>query len=84
LLDTYGWAQHRQGEHAKAMAALERAFERAPDSGAIRYHLALAQAQAGQLEKAIKNLEIAVASPRGFAGLAEARTLLVDLKARSS
>jgi Tfp pilus assembly protein PilF len=82
LLDTYGWTMLRKGDFAAARTVLERAFAAAPDSGSIRYHLALVQVQGGDLAKAIENLEIAVATPRGFVGLAEARTLLTDLKTR--
>jgi len=84
LLDTYGWTLFRQGDYVRAQEVLQRAFDRAPESGSIRYHLALVQVQAGDVKKAIDNLEIAVLSPRGFIGLAEARTLLVDLKSRAS
>lgn len=82
LLDTLGWALLRNGDIERAQQVLETAFARAPDSGSIRYHLALAQVEAGQLARAIDNLESAVKSSRGFVGLQEARALLADLKSR--
>jgi tetratricopeptide (TPR) repeat protein len=84
LLDTYGWSLYRSGDYLRAQQVLESAFARAQDSGSIRYHLALVQVQSGQLDKAISNLEVAVNNPRGFVGIAEARTLLQDLKSRAS
>jgi len=84
LLDTCGWSLYRHGEYARAQQVLESAFARATDSGSIRYHLALVQVKTGDIHKAIDNLEVAVMSPRGFVGIAEARSLLADLKSQAS
>ena len=48
LLDTWGWAQHRAGRHAEAVATLQTAAGLAPQNAEIRYHLGFAQLRAGQ------------------------------------
>jgi tetratricopeptide (TPR) repeat protein len=83
LLDTHGWVRFKSGAFTEALPTLERAVERAPQSKVIRYHLAMAQAKAGQRDKARSNLEAALAGAAPFAGIDEARTLLEQLKGQA-
>jgi tetratricopeptide (TPR) repeat protein len=83
LLDTHGWVRFKRGELTEALPALERAAQRAPESKVIRYHLAMAQVRSGQRDKALTNLEQALAGATNFAGMDEARSTLADLKKRS-
>src|SRR5262252_4082678 len=47
LLDTRGWVMFKRGDLLQALAALEKASAEAPDSSVIRYHLGMAELQAG-------------------------------------
>src|SRR6185437_13868884 len=47
LLDTNGWVRFKRGAYGEALPILERALERKPDSGEIRYHAAMAELHAG-------------------------------------
>jgi len=82
LLDTRGWVRFKLGETRDAMGLLERALERAPDSRVIRFHLAMAQLQAGLSDQARTNLETVLKDDAGFSGRAEARAALENLKRR--
>ena len=84
LLDTNGWVRFKRREYQDAVAVLERAVERAPESKVIRYHLGMAELKLGQPERARTNLESALAGPGSFSGSEEARSALASLKARSS
>jgi tetratricopeptide (TPR) repeat protein len=83
LLDTLGWVRFKRGEYADAVAFLERAIADAPGSRVIRYHLAMAQLQIGQRDRARENLEAALAGSESFSGAEEARVALATLKASS-
>jgi len=80
FLDTHGWVRFKRGELAEALPVLERAVSRAPDSKVIRYHLAMAELQAGQRERARANLEAALSGSASFAGADDAHVALASLK----
>ena len=80
LLDTRGWILFKQGEFNAALAALQRANAKLPDSKLIRFHLAMAQLRAGQTDAARRNLVMATAEPASFAGNQEARDALAELQ----
>jgi predicted Zn-dependent protease len=80
-LDTSGWVRFKRHEYQDAAAMLERAISRAPDSQVIRYHLAMAELQLGQRDRARANLESALAGTGSFSGSDEARSVLTNLKA---
>ncbi|HTU66631.1 MAG TPA: tetratricopeptide repeat protein, partial [Steroidobacteraceae bacterium] len=82
LLDTLGWVRFKLGETQDAIALLERAVTRAPDSRVIRFHLAMAQLQAGLSDQARSNLETVLKDESVFAGRDEARAALDGLKRR--
>ena len=83
LLDTNGWVRFKRREYQDAAAVLQRAAERAPDAKIIRYHLGMAELQLGHRDRALSNLESALAGPGTFAGAEEARVALADLRGRS-
>ncbi|MEP7242660.1 MAG: tetratricopeptide repeat protein [Gammaproteobacteria bacterium] len=83
LLDTSGWVRFKRGEYGEALPVLERAVERAPDAKVIRYHLAMAELQAGHRDRARQNLETALAGGASFSGADEARSALAELKSSS-
>jgi tetratricopeptide (TPR) repeat protein len=80
FLDTRGWVQFKRREYRDAVALLERAADRAPDSRVIRYHLGMAQLQTGQRERARANLETALSGSGEFTGSQEARAVLTSLR----
>jgi tetratricopeptide (TPR) repeat protein len=83
LLDTMGWVRFKRGEYQQALATLERALDKAPDSRVIRFHLAMDQLQLGLREKARTNLESALNGAGSFQGAEEARLALANLKVRA-
>ncbi|MGO9803444.1 MAG: tetratricopeptide repeat protein [Steroidobacteraceae bacterium] len=82
LLDTHGWVMLKSGEVPAALADLQRAYQEAPDSKVILYHLGIAQLQAGQPDKARTSLEAALAGGASFSGTQDARLALASLKGR--
>ena len=80
LLDTNGWVHFKRGEYSDALPILERAAERAPDAKEIRYHLGMAELQAGQSERARSDLEVAVSSATKYPWSDDARNVLANLK----
>jgi tetratricopeptide (TPR) repeat protein len=80
LLDTNGWVHYKRGEAQDALPVLERALIRAPESQVIRYHLALAELDAGQTDRARANLETALSGSADFSGAEHARAVLASLK----
>ncbi len=79
LLDTAGWVRLKLGDVAEALPVLEDAARRAPQSGMVRYHLGMAQLQAGQRAAARASLESAVAERSHFDGWDAARAALAQL-----
>lgn len=81
IIDTLGWILVDQGGDAKRAAQLlKQATDKAPQSGDIRYHLAMALFKSGDKAGARKELEQALASNRPFPGADEARALLKQLQ----
>jgi tetratricopeptide (TPR) repeat protein len=80
LLDTCGWVMFKRGEFLQAVATLEKASAQAPDSKVIRYHLGMAELQAGRPERARADLESALAGAATFTGSEEARQTLASLE----
>jgi Flp pilus assembly protein TadD len=83
LLDTNGWVHFKRAEYADALPVLQKALQRAPNSKEIYYHLGMAELQAGQTDRARKDLETALSGSEQFSGSDEARTALAALKSRS-
>jgi tetratricopeptide (TPR) repeat protein len=80
LLDTMGWVHFKRAEYADALPVLERAAERSPNSREIRYHLGMAELQAGRTDRARSDLETALSGSATFSGADEARIVLAGLK----
>lgn len=58
--DTLGWAQFKQGDYKGAITTLETASAKLPNLAALRYHLGMSYAAAGQPEKASEQLKLAL------------------------
>ena len=79
FLDTYGWVLYKHGEPNAAVAALQSAVSKNPDSPTSLYHLGMAQASAGQGEAARDNLSRSLKSGKSFSGMDEAKATLDKL-----
>jgi tetratricopeptide (TPR) repeat protein len=79
FLDTYGWVLYKRGESAAAVAALQAALSKAPDSPVSLYHLGMAQASAGQQDAARDSLARSLKSGKKFSGMDEAKAALESL-----
>jgi tetratricopeptide (TPR) repeat protein len=78
-LDTYGWVLYKRGDAAASVPVLTRVVEKSPDAVIARYHLGMAQSQAGDNSDARDNLTRAVNSGTRFSGLDEAKATLDKL-----
>lgn len=79
-LDTLGWLLVQRGEAKRALQYLSKAHTLAPDAPEIHYHLAAAQAAAGDRKAALASLERLLSGKRAFAQQAEATRLFHQLK----
>lgn len=61
IIDTVGYALIRSGRNADAVKVLERAATLAPANPTVRYHLALAYRQTGDLARSQKELQESLA-----------------------
>ncbi len=80
LLDTNGWVLLKSGDLQHALPELQRAAAQDPTSGLIRYHIAVAELQAGERAQAQANLRAALSGSPAFPGMADARLKLASLK----
>lgn len=83
LLDTNGWVRFKRGEYTTALSILELAATRSPESKVIRFHLAMAELQLGDADRARSDLETALSGSANFPGSDEARATLTTLTRRS-
>jgi tetratricopeptide (TPR) repeat protein len=79
FLDTYGWVLYKHGEATAAVAALQTAVSKNPESPVSLYHLGMAQASAGQGEAARENLTRSLKLGKNFSGMEEAKATLEKL-----
>jgi tetratricopeptide (TPR) repeat protein len=79
FLDTYGWVLQKRGESAAAVAVLQNAVSKAPDSPVLLYHLGMAQASVGLDDEARANLSRSLKSGQAFSGIEEAKATLAKL-----
>jgi tetratricopeptide (TPR) repeat protein len=77
--DTYGWVLYKRGEAAAAVPVFARIVAESPDAVIARYHLAMAQARAGNPAEARDNLTRVIDSGKHFPGLDDARATLERL-----
>ncbi len=80
VLDTLGWIHLKRDETSKALAILEEAAGKAPDSPVINYHLAIALHKSGRDIEARQKVEKALEQTTPFAGREKAEALLAELK----
>jgi putative PEP-CTERM system TPR-repeat lipoprotein len=79
IKDTLGWLLVENGKHQEGRRYLQEAAD-AVDHPTIRYHLAVAMAETGSPEMAIRELRSALASQRTFGERAKAQDLLRRLQ----
>jgi putative PEP-CTERM system TPR-repeat lipoprotein len=82
IQDTLGWMLVQRGERDAGLRHLREARLRDPKSPEIRYHLAVALAQAGRRQEARAELAPALQGAASFEEAGEARKLLETLSAR--
>lgn len=76
IIDTFGWLLLKNGNVAKALEVLKKAFQIAPSSPEIHYHLAVALARSGDKSQAKRELERLLATQKIFAARKDAEALL--------
>ena len=79
VLDTLGWVHYKRGDLETAKTMLTSAVEKAPEHGALNYHLGQLLVDINQLVEAREKLEAAVADDKDFAGKDAAKRLLEKL-----
>ena len=84
LLDAYGWVSLKNRDVATALPALEKASAALANAPEPRFHLAMAQLQAGQTAPAEKNLLQVIEHGGPFPGDEQARSALAELRKRGS
>lgn len=78
-LDTLGWVYHRLGDQELAIQNLGKALEANPDNPTIAFHLAVAQADAGNKAEAKRIAEKTLADGKDFPERAQLEELLGTL-----
>lgn len=78
ILDSLGWALYQRGDLLGALANLSAAVEQLPDSGEVRYHLAMALARNAQRDRARVELGKAVMLEPWLPGVREAQRCVRD------
>jgi tetratricopeptide (TPR) repeat protein len=79
FLDTYGWVLYKRGDATAAVAALQTALSKMPDSPVSLFHLGMAQALAGQTDAARDSLTRSLKTGKNFTGIDEAKATLDKL-----
>ena len=80
LLDTNAWVLLKSGDLQQALPELQRAAEQHPTSSLIRYHIGVAELQAGERSQAQADLKAALSGSPAFPGVADARLKLASLQ----
>jgi tetratricopeptide (TPR) repeat protein len=79
FLDTYGWVLYKRGDATAAVAALQTALSKMPNSPVSLFHLGMAQALAGQTDAARDSLTRSLKAGKNFTGIDEAKATLEKL-----
>ena len=61
IMDTLGWVYYRRGLYDSAIAEFKSSLAKTPGNAAVIYHLGMAYAKKGDKEKALVELERAIA-----------------------
>jgi len=77
--DTYGWILLHLGDKKSALNILQKSASRAPGNPSIRYHLAKAYAENGQVAQAKKELSRLLKDYAGFSERTQALMLVSEL-----
>src|SRR5262245_58379609 len=77
--DTLGWIYYKKDLHGQAIAAFQRSVEKDSTNPLYHYHLGLAYAKSGKLDKAKRSLEKSLALKPDFEWSADARRLLASI-----
>lgn len=80
LLDTNAWVLLKSGDLQQALPELQRAAAQNPTSSLIRYHIGVAELQAGKRSQAQTDLKAALSGSPAFPGAADARLKLAGLQ----
>ena len=80
IADTYGYLLVRRGEIERGLKLLHEAHAKAPSSGEIAYHLAIALNAAKRPDEARTVLDKSLQHDSAFDGAADARNLLQELR----
>ncbi len=78
-LDTVGWVYYRAGKLNKSVEVLTRAVALAPEAAELHYHLGMAYADQGSVDKAKEHLTIAANSEQNYTGKERAQSKLKEL-----
>ena len=76
IMDTLGLVYYRKGLYESAISEFNDSLEKLPENATVNYHLGLALHANGNIEKAKKSLEKALALSSDFKGADEARAIL--------
>ena len=79
IQDTLGWILVDQGQLPRALELLKSAASALPKEGTVRYHYAVALARSGKKAEARRELDAALAAPRKFPEIDEAKALIKSL-----
>jgi tetratricopeptide (TPR) repeat protein len=81
--DTMGWIYYRKSMFPAAIRHLETSVARDPANPAAQYHLGMALYQSGELDRAKKALQRALAPNTAFGGMDEAKKTLTGLEGKA-
>jgi tetratricopeptide (TPR) repeat protein len=84
LLDTYGWALHKAGEHARALTALEEAVRLNPRIYNVHYHLGVVHRALGHDDRAAAEFRAQVERLPGSIEAAWSERALAELEGRAA
>jgi predicted Zn-dependent protease len=84
LLDTLGWVHYRGHDTRRARELLEAAVQGAPEEPTLHFHLAAVYAREKKMDRARKELKVALDSNRPFAERLDALRLLREIGGASS